>query len=146
VSDSLPLAQIKLASLQRFFGAFSFRDVLGRAKHFIRSAGGITFYGAYTVNRPNFAVGTNETMFNVGTSSALKRLLSCAEDKFAIFRVDHFSNLRQIDGAPPRIQPINAVDFVRPNHPILDEVPRIMANVGNALGFFKLRVAFLQLA
>src|ERR1700720_3488159 len=143
MSDSLSFAQIKLASLQRFFGAFSFRDVLGRAKHFIWPAGGITFYGAYTVNRPNFAVGTNETMFNVGRSSALKRLLSCGEDELSIFRVNHFADLRQIDGAVLRIQSINTVDFVRPNHPILDKVPRIMANIGNALSFFKPGVALL---
>src|SRR5258708_39724662 len=96
--------------------------------------------------RPSWPVGRSDTMFKVGRSPALKRLLSSAEDRFAILRVHHFTTLRQIDVAPPRIQPINAVDFVRPNHPILDEVPRIMANVGNALGFFKLRVAFLQLA
>src|SRR5580692_1535065 len=125
MSDSLSFAQIKLASLQRFFGALAVRDVLGGAKHFIWAAGGITFYGAHTVNRPNFAVGTNETMFNVSRSSALKRLLSCAEDQFAIFRVNHFAHLRQIDGALLRIQSVNAVDFVRPNHSILDEIPRI---------------------
>src|ERR1700722_18939057 len=146
MSDSLSFAQIKLASLQRFFGSFSFRDVLGRAKHFIWPAGGITFYGAHTVNRPNFAVGTNETMFNVGSNSAMKRLLSCSEDAFAIFRVNHFANFRQIDGALPWVQSIDAVDFVRPSHPILNEIPGIVANVRNALGFFEPGVAFLQFA
>ncbi len=82
-------------------------------------------------------------MFNVGRGPALKRLLSCGEDKLAIFRVNHFADLRKINGALPRIQSINTVDFFRPSHPILDKVPRIMTNIGDALSFFKPGVAFL---
>src|SRR6267142_4388468 len=73
--EALSFTEIKLALLQCFFGALAVGDVLGRAKHFIRSARGITFYRAETVNRPNFAVGTNKTMFTVARSPALKRLL-----------------------------------------------------------------------
>src|SRR4029077_7714652 len=98
MSEALSFAEIKLTLLQSFFGALAVRDVLCRPKHFIRSAGGITFYGAHTVNSPNFAVGTNETMFNVGGNVFVMGLLSYAEDELSIFRVDHFTNLRQIDG------------------------------------------------
>src|ERR1700722_9211763 len=146
MSKPLSFADIKLALPKGFLGPLPVSDVLGRTKHFIRSAGGITFYGAHAVNRPNFAVGTNETMFNVGSNSAMKRLLSCSEDAFAIFRVNHFANFRQIDGALPWVQSIDAVDFVRPSHPILNEIPGIVANVRNALGFFEPGVAFLQFA
>ena len=97
MSDSLPLAQIKLISLQNLLKPLPVRDVLGRAEHFTWSAGRIPFDRAYTMDCPHFAVWTNETMFNVGRSSAPKCLLSCAKDKFAIFRVNHFADLRQID-------------------------------------------------
>ena len=56
-------------------------------------------------------------MFNVGRGPALKRLLSCGEDKLAIFRVNHFADLRKVNGALPRIQSINTVNFVRPKSP-----------------------------
>src|ERR1700731_2425963 len=146
MSEALSFAKIKLALLQSFLGALAVRDVLGRTKHFIRWAGGITLYGAHTMNSSDLAVRTNETMFNVGGNFAVKGLLSCAKDELSIFHVNHFANLRQIDGALLRIQSVDAIDFVRPNHPILDEVPRVMANIGNALSFFKPGVAFLQLA
>src|ERR1700730_11874844 len=137
MSEALSFAEIKLTLLQSFFGALAVRDVLGRPKHFIRSAGGFPFYGAHTMNNPNLAVGTNETMFDVDGNVALESLLSCAENELSIRRVYHFANHRQINGALLRTQSIDAVDFIRPNHPIRNEVPRIMANVGNALGFFK---------
>src|SRR5580693_6071409 len=137
MSEALSFAEIKLALLQGFLGALAVRDVLDRTKHFIRSARGVSFYCAQTVDSADFAVGTNDTMFSDRARFTMKRLLSCAKNKLAIFGMDHVANQRHVYGALLRTQPIDPVQLVRPDHAILDEVPIIVANVGNALSFFK---------
>src|SRR5580704_2871801 len=104
MSDALSFSKIKLGSLQGFLCPLPFRNVLDRTKNFIRSARGVSFYGAQSVDSADFAVGTNDTMFNVASSFAVKGLLSCLEDKLSIFRVHHFANHRHIDGALLRTQ------------------------------------------
>ena len=76
--------------------------------------------------------------------SATNGLLSGPENMVAIVRVHHFANHRHINRTFSRSQTVNAIEFVRPGHAIRDEVPIIVAHVGNALGFFEPGFAFLQ--
>src|ERR1700730_16661897 len=142
MSEALSFAEIKLALLQGFLGTLAVRDVLDRTKHFIRSARGVSFYCAQTVDSADFAVGTNDTMFSDRARFTMKRLLSCPKNKLAIFGMDHFANQRHVYGTFLRIEPIDAVEFVRPSHSILEEVPVIVANAGDALRFFNPGFAF----
>src|SRR5580704_783497 len=134
--------KIKLGSLQCLLGTLAVSDVLDSTKHFIRSPRCVSFHGAQTVDSAHFSIGANDAMFSVRAHFAIQGVLSCPEDKLSIFRVDHFANQRHVYGTFLRIEPIDAVEFVRPNHTILGEVPVIVANVGDALGFFKPGVAF----
>src|SRR5689334_11640197 len=104
MSEALSFAEIKLALLQSFLGAPAVRDVLGRTKHFTRSAGSVSLYGSNTMDGPDFAVRTNDTMFDVGANFAMKGLLSYPEDELSIVRVDHFANQCDIDGVFLRLQ------------------------------------------
>src|SRR5580658_1496213 len=134
--------QIKLGSLQGLLGALAVSDVLDSTKHFIRSPRCVSFHGAQTVDSPHFPIGAQDAMFSVRAHFATEGLLSCPEDKLSIFRVDHFTNYRHIYWALLRTQPIDAVQLVGPSHAIRNEVPVIMADVGDALCFFKPGFAF----
>src|SRR5579864_106202 len=137
MSEALPLAKINLGLLQRLLCALTVSDVLDSAKHFVRSPRGVSFYGAQSVDSPHFAIRANDAMFNVRADVATEGLLRGPKHKLAIFRVDHFTTNRHVYGAFLRTQPINSVQLVGPDHPILDDVPIIVTDVGNALRLFK---------
>src|SRR5580704_6931613 len=134
--------KIKLGSLQCLLGALAVSDVLDSTKHFIRSPRCVSFHGAQTVDSAHFPIGAKDAMFSVRAHFAMKGLLSCPEDKLSIFRVDHFANHRHVYGTFLRTQPIDAVQLVGPSHAIRNEVPIIMADVSDALCFFKPGFAF----
>src|ERR1700732_4037805 len=142
MSEALSFAEIKLALLQGFLGALAVSDVLDSTKHFIRSPRCVSFHGAQTVDSAHFPTGANDAMFSVRAHFAMKGHLSCPEDKLSIFRVDHFANHRPVYGTFLRPQPIDAVQLVGPSHAVRNEVPIIMADMGDALCFFKPGFAF----
>jgi hypothetical protein len=78
-----------------------------------------------------------DTMLDVSAHFAMKGLLRRPEDKLSIFGVDHFANHRHVYGTFLRTQSIDPVQLVGPDHAILDEVPLIMTDVGNALRLFQ---------
>src|SRR5580658_9859686 len=143
MSEALPFAKINLRLLQRFLCALAVRDVLDRTKHFIWSPRCVSFYRTQSVDSPHFATRANDAMFDIGARFAMKGLLRCPEDKLSIFGVDHFATNRHVYGAFLRTQPINSVQFVGPDHAILDEVPIIVTDLGYSLGFFESGFALL---
>src|ERR1700733_2071577 len=143
MSEALPFAEIELRSLQGFLCALALSDVLGGTEHFIRSPRCISFHSTQTLDSPHFAGGPNDPMFRVRVHSATNGLLSCPENLLSIVRMDYFANHCDINGTFLRSQPVDAIEFVRPNYPIRIEVPIIVAHVRDALGLFKPGFAFL---
>ena len=137
MSEALPFAKINPRLLQGFLCALAVGDVLDRTEHFVRSPECVSFYGAQSVDHSHFPIGTNDTMFDVSAHFAMKGLLRGPEDKLSIFRVDHVANHRHVYGTFLRTQSVDPAQLVGPDHAILDEVPIIMTDVGNALRLFK---------
>src|SRR5580704_4583646 len=119
---------------------------MDRTEHFIRSPRYISFHSTQTLDSTHLAIGPYDPMFRLRVHSATNGLLSCPENMFSIIRVDHFTNHRHINGTFLRGQPVDAMEFVRPSHAIRNEVPIIVAHVGDALGLFKPGFTFLQVA
>src|SRR6266478_6546473 len=142
MSEALPFAEIKLGSLQGFLCPLPVGDVLHRAEHLIGPARRVSLQIALAVHRAHFSAGTNDPVFSVGTHSPENGLLRYPEDGLSIFRVDHFAYCRQVYRTFLRHEPIDAVSFVRPSYAIGIEVPYPVADMGDALGFFKPGFAF----
>src|SRR5690348_5804261 len=99
----------------------------------MRSPGCISFHSAETLDGSHFTIGTNDPVFRLRMHAATNGLLSCPENMLAIIRVDHFANQRHVNGTFLRSQPVNAIELVGPSNAIRDEVPIIVAHVGDAL-------------
>src|ERR1700756_2197900 len=94
----------------------------------------------------HFAIGPYNPMFRLRVHSAANGFLSCPENMFSIIRVDHFTYHRHINGTLLRGQSVDAIEFVRPGHAIRNEIPIVVADVGDALRLFKPGFTFLQVA
>src|SRR6202023_2656321 len=135
-----------LTSLQGFFCALAISDGLKGTEHFIRSPRCIPFHSSETLYDPHVAIGTNHTMLRLRVHSATNSFLSCPETTVSIVSVDHFSDHRHVDGAFLRVQPVDAIKFVGPSHAVRDEVPFVVAYVGDSLSLFESGFVFLQIA
>src|SRR6267143_2162224 len=145
MGETLSFAEIELGSLQGLLSTLPVSDVLHRTEHLIGPARCVSLQIALAVHRAHVSAGTNDPVFSIGTHSTKDGLLSYPEDGLPIFRVDHFAYCRQVYRTLLRHKPIDAVSFVRPSHAIGIEVPYPVADMGDALGFFKPGFAFLQL-
>jgi hypothetical protein len=85
-------------------------------------------------------------MLGLRVHSATNGLPRCPENMLSVIRMDHFADHCHVNGPFLRSQPIDAIEFVRPSHAIRNEVPIIVAHVGDALGLFKPGFTFLQVA
>jgi hypothetical protein len=143
MSEAVPFAEVKLALPQGLLGALPVSDVLHCAEHLIGPARCVCLQIALAVHRAHVSAGTNDRTIRCSASGRTPPRMA-SPDGLPIVRVDHFAYCRQVYPTFLRHEPIAAVSFVRPGHAIRIEVPYPVADVGDALGFFKPGLAFLQ--
>src|SRR5579863_2028045 len=146
MSETLSFAEIKLTPPQSFLRALAISDVLHSAKHFTGSSRRISFHSTETLNSTHFAVGTNDAMLGRCGHAATSGFVSFPKNTLSIVRVDHLADHRHVNRASLRIQSIDAIEFIGPNHATRDEVPFVVPDVSKPLRLFEPGVAFFQLA
>src|SRR5580692_544004 len=146
MGEALTFASVELASPQGLFCSLSFSDILDGAEHFIRPSRSVPPRIGPAMHRAHFSIRTNDPMFCVCRHSGEKGLLCLPEHRFSIFRVDHFSKHRYVDGTFLRRHPINTIGLVRPGQATRLEVPVPVSDVGDSLSFFKPGVTVLEAA
>src|SRR5580700_727503 len=99
MSKALAFAQVELISPQGLFCEFSISDVLACTKQFVGVPRGVSLDSSQDLKKPNFAVGTNDSMFRLQVGSAANGLLDCSGGIFPIFWMDHLENQRHFNGA-----------------------------------------------
>src|SRR4029077_9284870 len=76
MSEALPFAEIKLASLKGFLGALAVGDVLGRTENLVGTSRRVFFQVAQAVHDSHFPVGAKKSVFTVRACSGTNSL-SC---------------------------------------------------------------------
>src|SRR5580700_8794479 len=114
MSKALAFAQVELISPQGLFCELSISDVLACTKQFVGAPRGVSLDSSQDLKKPNFAVGTNDTMFRLQVGSATNDLLDCSGGIFPILRVDHLENHRHVKRAFHRGDPPDSTKFGGP--------------------------------
>src|ERR1700747_3691490 len=125
------------------FRSLAVSNVLHRSEHVRGLAGRVPFHIALKVGDAHFAGWPDQATFGVEAGPAAESLLHAS---LPIFGVDLFLTGSYVHRTFLRLHSIDAIGLIRPVHATCQNIPFPVADMGNALGLFKLGFALLQIA
>src|SRR5262249_32296203 len=129
---------------ETLLGPLALGNVLHRAEHAAGPTRLVPHDIALTVDDAHLAVGPNYAVLHIVAPATPQRLRHCLAHDLPIFGVDQFRQLSEGEDLGLRLQPKDAIGFVRPDEAIRLGVVLPVADVREALSLFQFALAVAQ--
>src|SRR5712692_964532 len=131
---------------ETLLGPLALGDVLHRAEYAAGPTRLVPHDIALTVDESHLAVGPDHAVLHIVAPATPQRLRLCLDHDLLIFGVEQFRPLGEVEELGLRLQPKDAVGFIRPGDGIRIGVALPVADMRDALGLFQFALAFAQVA